>query len=159
MSSSTDFLIPSRLHENFLYVLLHPYWLFPPALITSLKKENRPLLNMSLTQIFVHKNQILKLIATTVDEELRTSTIETVFREQTLCASVIQNFFKMTGLNYLKSIFVPLIEELITEKANLEIDSLKIKDAKILETNAKALIKWSQKFIDAVLSSIQSLPK
>lgn len=71
---------------------------------------------------------------------------------------MIRNYFRILARDYLKQITLPIVHQIMKEKPDFEIDPSKGVPPEKIKEHANALMEWSQKIFDIVVTSIPKLP-
>lgn len=99
----------------------------------------------------------------------------TLFRGNSTATKLMSAYTKMTGIytfflqclngvlillgrNYLVSVIKPLVDEVTQNVVSCEVDSSKIPSGEDIEQNMRNLLGLCQKFLDGMMSSVDSCP-
>jgi len=154
-----------KVFEYLMDVLSEPTFLIVPELLLDVKEHLEEATTdgviRALTTLISTKEPLaLQVLDHVIQTELAgTEDKRSLFRESSLSSNMIQNYFALTGSQYLKTIFQPLIKELTAVEDDLETNSTRIKNKDDIAKNSQAMIQWSTKFIEAIVNSSKLLPR
>eukprot|EP01132_Coremiostelium_polycephalum_P009133 gene9133-11190_t len=126
--------------------------------ITTVEEQGRTI--ESISRIFESFNKIRPIIHTGIEAEVAsTANSSTLFRSNTTATKLMTAFTKWKGMPYLQKHITPLVKEIIENPYGYEVDPSKINEgSEELMTNMMNLIQVSEKFTDAIIDSLNSLP-
>jgi len=139
-----DYLFAGILHESFLIV---------PYALKYTNVNHTTEVVKAFTTIMTAHDMAQRLIEWAIDEEVRVSEKDTIFRENTLCSVAIRHYLNLVGKDYLKESIGELVAEVIKAKIDLEIDPKIINDEGVRKKNLEKLLQYSNRFLDAFLQA------
>eukprot|EP01147_Barroeca_monosierra_P010608 gene10608-2730_t len=102
------------------------------------------------------------LRALTQQQIANTDDSVTLFRSNTLASKCLDYFMKIIGLPYLHETLKEIIDEIFHEKKDCEIDPSKIltgNPANIVKRHAADLIRYLEKILQSIFSSVERCPR
>jgi hypothetical protein len=103
--------------------------------------------------------QTLSVLRVGITNEVqRANSATTLFRGNSTTTKLVTAFMRLLGRNYLIKLFAPLIEDVLRHYDSLEIDPTKIPNNDQRQANLTNFKKTIQRFVDAILSSLDTIP-
>ncbi len=143
---------------------------------TSLLKDNMPLLSSlfdcidasdadrvgaSVVSIFNFLRCEVELFEWVIRMEVEsTASMSVLFRSNSMAIRLVSLFAKLTATSYLKWLLLPLIEETVSgDCSRFEVDPARLGSAGNVKKNQKSLQELVEKYLSAILSSVDRVPR
>ncbi|XP_018321069.1 GTPase-activating protein isoform X2 [Agrilus planipennis] len=121
--------------------------------------SNKTEVAQPLVRIFLHHNEIVPIIRALADKEISTVTDSTtIFRGNTLVSKMMDEAMRLIGLQYLHKTLRPTLDLVFSEKKPCEIDSTRVKDPNVIQTNLANLKDYVHKIFKAITQSAVHCP-
>ncbi|PNI11392.1 hypothetical protein CK820_G0055536, partial [Pan troglodytes] len=172
--------LPSSYYQPLVHLLCHEVKLGmqgPGQLIPLIKEttstECRQDVAMNLLKLFLGQGLAKDFLDLLFQLELsRTSETNTLFRSNSLASKSMESFLKVTGMQYLHGVLVPIINKVFEEKKYVELDPSKVEvedvgcsglhrpqtEAEVLEQSAQTLRAHLGALLSALSRSVRACP-
>jgi len=117
---------------------------------------------IALIRTFEYHDKFIDFITLLIkDEVLRTMTVTTLFRTNSLTTTIMTEYAKMIGADFLRQTIGPIIIDLCTnyKDTSFEVDPSKMKPGENVDANLQYLQDLVSRFLDALITSLNICPE
>lgn len=168
-------MVPARvILESLQEIILEPSGYFLSILSAQVRPNEQEKLGRAWVEIFATNGEFMNMLRTTVEREVEsTQEIGTLFRSNSMASRMMSIFSRNIGMDYIRSLLKPKIDAIISDKEDLEIDTMKIDEmaaegskdgtlppipAHVIDNNITKLTEHAIDFIQTIMAGKTKAP-
>jgi len=159
---SEEIVLPGPLYDDLLELLTDRNLTLVKLLgeVTSegADREDCEHLIQSIVRVFEEKNIALNLLSKLTQDEIETSSSDTLFRANSLATKTVELYMKFIGSSYLNSTLSPFIKKIYQSKKSYEVDPDRLEKGISKEKSFRNLYKLVQNILNAIFISVDACP-
>jgi hypothetical protein len=157
---AADSVEPQEKYERLLNILAEDKLPLVFLMLQSVSMTEQDELCRAFVRLFAERGEVLKLLKAAIEIEVeQTLFASTLFRANSSASKMLSAFCALYGKKYMSDVLSSLIIEVTGDSSGrYEVDPSKLKDDENSELNMKRLTVMAQKFVDAILRSVDDCP-
>eukprot|EP01117_Protostelium_nocturnum_P016248 TRINITY_DN6388_c0_g1_i4.p1 TRINITY_DN6388_c0_g1~~TRINITY_DN6388_c0_g1_i4.p1 ORF type:complete len:547 (+),score=144.70 TRINITY_DN6388_c0_g1_i4:86-1726(+) len=150
-----------HVYDTLRFIVSDPNFVILPTLLENVETIMRdekncvPGLYRSIVFILFHSDALENTVRWSVEEELRRKPANSIFAENCLASSLVQNSFMLLGQEYLRETFGEVVDLLLASNVDLEINPTIMKEEGERKVNRDNLKEWAEKFFQKFFNSLK----